>query len=96
MHGVFVEWNWTFMSSTRQRKQRSLASGSLSMVSESDCIVGHINNAAQSARDAIAGWDGPFTKLHNILVLLLHAKLFLLFRIRPHSTLHSMVLRKRT
>ena len=53
--------------------------------------------------DAIAGWDGPFTNLHNILVLLLHTKLFLLFRIQLlpgasdlDSTLHSIVLRKRT
>jgi len=46
------------------------------------CALTHSAIRPSQQWDAIAGWDGPFTNLHNILVLLLHTKLFLLFRIQ--------------
>jgi len=55
---------------------------------------------SNTAHPPIALMTGPFTNLHNILELLLHTKLFLI-QLLPgpltlDSTLHSIVLRKRT
>ena len=60
-------------------KRRNVESGLLGA-----CMFVLTHSAIRPSQqwDTIAGWDGQFTNLHNILVLLLHTKLFLLFRIQ--------------